>query len=105
MPSSHSAAVTAFAAAIGIQYGLNSFEFSMAGFLAIIVTYDACNVRWVATQHAKRLNKLEEVYPVENTASHKKFNEFIGHTPLQVIVGALLGLSTSLIANIVVGGL
>lgn len=91
MPSSHSAAVSALATKTGIQYGLESYQFAFAAILAIIVMYDACGVRRAAGEHAKLLNILRNTV-FENKPTDEKLKELIGHTPLQVIAGVIIGI-------------
>ncbi|RAV01283.1 divergent PAP2 family protein [Paenibacillus sp. YN15] len=101
MPSSHSASVTALAAAAGMQYGFDSFAFAISAVLAIIVMHDARGVRKEAGEHAKILNQL-------NTFLHSHGNqpspqiilkEFVGHTSFQVFVGALIGIAVALVMH------
>lgn len=95
MPSSHSATVVALVTSVGLNCGLNGYEFAMATVFAIIVMYDAMNVRREAGKHAKLLNilamSMQQDIPFE-----KKFKEYLGHTPLQVFFGALLGVCVAL---------
>ena len=93
MPSSHSATVSSLATAVAITDGLGSPAFALAFIFAFIVMYDAAGVRRAAGEQAKILNRLmndiSENKPVYFT---KDLKELIGHTPLQVIVGCLLGI-------------
>ena len=93
MPSSHSAVVCALCTAAIFRYGFNSFEFTIAGVLAVIVIRDATGVRFEAGQQAKFLNQMIE-QSAENELPDKdaKFKELLGHTPLQVFFGSLLGI-------------
>ncbi|WP_020062118.1 divergent PAP2 family protein [Bacillus sp. 123MFChir2] len=88
MPSSHSSTVTALAIAIGIEEGFSSSIFAIATIFAIIVMYDASGVRLAVSKQAKILNDFFHGRQTE----YKKLNELVGHTPYQVIVGALLGI-------------
>ena len=93
MPSSHSALVVACAVSIGKIYGIQSAAFSLAVILAAVVMYDACNVRRSAGDTAKLVNQIlahVEKLTAEDFADDLK--EVMGHTPLQVLMGALLGL-------------
>lgn len=94
MPSSHSATVCGLAAAVGITCGLSSIEFAICGVLAIIVMYDALGVRREAGRQAKVLNEMMELW--NNMKDVKSFEsslkEFVGHTPAQVVVGAMIGI-------------
>lgn len=95
MPSSHSATVTALATSSYLLYGAGSSEFAISTILAIIVMYDARGVRREAGIHAKMLNDLVDMLTDltnNNMLSFdEKLKEFVGHTPLQVVVGAILG--------------
>ncbi len=95
MPSSHSATVCALAVAIGIQEGFGSAYFALACVLAVVVMYDAVTVRYQAGQHGKALNLL--VTKLFDPSQQREedlqaFKEILGHTPLQVLAGALLGI-------------
>ncbi|MBR2949568.1 MAG: divergent PAP2 family protein [Lachnospiraceae bacterium] len=99
MPSSHSATVTALATASGIQYGLGSFEFAVSAIVAIIVMYDARGVRLETGKQAQVLNEVMEILQImgKKMSYEDKLKEFVGHTPVQVVVGALLGILIALI--------
>ncbi|XP_057421844.1 uncharacterized protein LOC130715744 [Lotus japonicus] len=98
MPSSHSAVVTALAAAIGFQEGFGGPLFAIALVLACIVMYDATGVRLQAGRQAEVLNQIVYELPAEHPlAESKPLRELLGHTPLQVIAGGLLGLLTAAI--------
>ena len=96
MPSGHSATVTAMAATAGLEYGLDSAVFAVAAIVAIIVMHDAMGVRLEAVKHAKALNDLLKTVS-SDMETEVKLKEFLGHTPLQVCFGALLGLVMALI--------
>ena len=102
MPSSHSATVCAFATATALNYGGDSFEFAIALILSIIVMYDAIGVRRETGIQAKVLNDIMEIFAdmgrSELTAD-EKLKEFVGHTPVQVLAGAILGILVSLTIN------
>lgn len=99
MPSSHSATVCALATATGMQYGSASFEFAIAIIMAIIVMHDAMGVRRETGIQAKVLNEMMELFRGMGTKMSKedKLKEFVGHTPPQVWMGALLGIITGFI--------
>jgi acid phosphatase family membrane protein YuiD len=97
MPSGHSATVTALATTAGLEYGLASPIFAVCTILAIIVMHDAMGVRLQAGKHAKAINELMAVLYSETRPAEEKLQEFLGHTPLQVCFGALLGLAVALI--------
>lgn len=91
MPSSHSAFVMAIAVSIGVLYGRKSPLFALAAAFALVVMYDAYNVRHEAGKHAKTLNEMMEQLKDLSTRPDEVLKESLGHTPLQVIAGALLG--------------
>ena len=98
MPSSHSALVVACTAAIGKLYGINGPYFALAVILSAVVMYDACNVRRSAGDTARLVNQLlahVEKLTAEDFADDLR--EVMGHTPLQVLMGALLGLGVGLL--------
>ena len=98
MPSSHSAFVCACAAAVGYMYGWGSPLFSIAAVVAIVVMYDAANVRKAAGEQAKILNYIMDHWTEMKPALFgKELKELLGHTPFQVIMGGLLGVAVGLV--------
>ena len=97
MPSSHSAVVTSIATMIGKTQGINSPIFALAVMFAFVVMYDAAGVRRAAGKQAKLLNKLVETPGLSNIQVQEKLVEVLGHTPMQVIVGAAIGVTVGLI--------
>lgn len=99
MPSSHSATVSSLAAAVAKTDGFGSTSFAISFMFAFIVMYDASGVRRAAGEQARILNHL-----VNNLSDNrpvylkKNLKELIGHTPLEVVVGALLGILIVLVA-------
>ncbi|KAI5340280.1 PREDICTED: Acid phosphatase/vanadium-dependent [Prunus dulcis] len=92
MPSSHSATVTALAVAIGLQDGVGGPAFAIALVLACIVMYDASGVRLHAGRQAELLNQIVYELPPEHPLSSvRPLRDSLGHTPLQVVAGAVLG--------------
>lgn len=94
MPSSHSAFVCALATTALMEYGISSFQFSVTFALAAIVMYDATGVRWETGKQAKILNRIlhENIFEWKGQILEEKLKEYVGHTPLQVFAGALLGI-------------
>jgi acid phosphatase family membrane protein YuiD len=95
MPSSHSAMVCALATSVAIVEGLDSVAFGIAAILAMVVMYDAAGVRsWVGKQSVvlnrivKEIRTRRPLFELE-----RDLREFIGHTPFEVIIGALLGIT------------
>ncbi|XP_038703159.1 uncharacterized membrane protein YuiD isoform X1 [Tripterygium wilfordii] len=92
MPSSHSATVTALAMAIGLQDGTGGAAFAIAVVFACVVMYDASGVRLHAGRQAELLNQIVCEFPPEHPLSSvRPLRELLGHTPLQVVAGGLLG--------------
>jgi uncharacterized protein len=92
MPSSHSALMTATTLAIGLYYGLDHPMFALGVAITMIVTYDAAGVRQQAGIHAQRINLLFGELLHGHPISDKDLREVLGHTPLEVVGGILLGL-------------
>lgn len=94
MPSSHSATVCALATTAFLEYGISSFEFSISFILGMVVMYDATGVRMETGKQAKVLNLLLSENPFEwkGEILEQRLKEFVGHTPIQVAAGAMLGI-------------
>ena len=104
MPSSHSALVTALAAGVGQNSGWGSSEFAIATIVAIVVMYDAAGVRQAAGKQARILNQIiDEFFQGEHQFTEERLKELLGHTPVQVIVGSILGIAISFGAEFVLG--
>jgi uncharacterized protein len=99
MPSSHSALVTGLATATGRVSGLNSASFAIAVILAAIVMYDAAGVRRAVSIQARILNQMIDEAFQGQPFAEKRLRELIGHTPVQVIVGGLVGIFIGLLAT------
>ena len=92
MPSSHSAVVTSLATMIGFEYGFNSPIFALAWVFACVVMYDAAGIRRAAGKQAHILNKIIETPGLTGMEVSERLVEVLGHTPTQVIVGAIIGI-------------
>jgi len=92
MPSSHAAAVCALTVLIGRYEGLDSAVFGVSLIFALVVMYDAAGVRRAAGKQASVLNKIIEKPGLTSLEIQEKLVEFLGHTPMQVIVGAIIGI-------------
>ena len=91
MPSSHSAIVCSLATCIGKQYGFDSGIFAISTVMAFVVMYDAAGVRRAAGKQARILNKILETPGLTTLEVQEKLVEVLGHTPIQVFVGAVIG--------------
>lgn len=102
MPSGHSATVCAVATSAGILYGLGSFPFAISVIVAIIVMHDAMGVRLETGKQAKLLNEFMDLFArlEQPLSDQEKLKELVGHTPLQVCMGALLGIATGILCNL-----
>ncbi|KAF5758828.1 hypothetical protein HanRHA438_Chr16g0746371 [Helianthus annuus] len=97
MPSSHSSTVVALAVSIGLHDGVESSSFAIAVVMAFIVMYDASGVRLHAGRQAEVLNQIVCEFPPEHPLSTSRpLRDSLGHTPLQVIAGAMLGIIVAL---------
>jgi acid phosphatase family membrane protein YuiD len=92
MPSSHAALVCALATAVALQYGLDSGAFAICVALAMIVMYDATGVRQAAGRQAAILNQIIDELFQGHPISEQRLKELLGHTRIQVIIGALMGI-------------
>ena len=97
MPSSHSAVVTSIATLIGKYEGVDSAIFGLALMFALVVMYDACGVRRAAGKQAKVLNEIVNTPGLTGVEIQGKLQEALGHTPIQVFVGALIGIIAGII--------
>lgn len=101
MPSAHSAMVTALATGVGQTAGWNSAEFAIAFVFAMIVMYDAAGVRQAAGKQARILNQIiDEFFQEDHEFNEDRLKELLGHTPMQVVVGSVLGVVISWLAGL-----
>jgi hypothetical protein len=104
MPSGHSATVTSVAVATGLYEGFGSAVFAVAMIVAIVVMHDAMNVRYQAGKQAELLNAMADMFEKLTGAdlpNEEKLKELLGHTPLQVAAGCVLGVATAVIMYLV----
>ena len=104
MPSGHSATVVSVAVATGLYEGFDSAVFAIAMILAIVVMHDAMNVRYQAGKQAELLNAMADMFEKITGAdlpNEEKLKELLGHTPLQVAAGCLLGIATAIIMYLI----
>jgi len=92
MPSGHSATVASMAMASALIYGTGSFQFAITMILAIIVCHDAMGVRLETGKQAIVINEIVESLLDANKLPEVKLKEFVGHTPIQVTIGILIGI-------------
>jgi acid phosphatase family membrane protein YuiD len=97
MPSSHSAIVMGMTTAVGKYAGINSAAFAIALIFSFVVMYDAAGLRRAAGRQAAILNRLVEDLVNMRGVQEAKLRELLGHTPVEVLVGAVLGVAAGLI--------
>ncbi len=107
MPSSHSATVCALTTSAALCYGFGSFEFAVSFVMAMVVMYDAVGVRRETGKQAKLLNWMMSENPFKLKINElnaeilqETLKEYVGHTPLQVVAGAVLGIGIALLINL-----
>jgi len=96
MPSSHAAGATALATSVGIQEGLGSPMFAIAALFAVVVITDAQGVRRATGKQAEILNKIVDDIYWRKEIGHDRLKELVGHTPIEVIVGFLVGMGVAI---------
>ena len=109
MPSSHSALVCSATIAMCRECGVDSPEFAIMFIVAMIVMYDAMGVRRSAGLHAREINRINRIFAVKGIKTSdesekptgekkkKELKEYLGHTPFEVLGGALLGILISML--------
>jgi acid phosphatase family membrane protein YuiD len=97
MPSSHSAIVAALATSVGRLNGVTSDTFAIALIFSIVVMYDAQGVRRAAGLQAAVLNRLVDDLMAQRGIQETRLRELLGHTPVEVLVGAALGIVVGLL--------
>lgn len=97
MPSSHSSFVVALSVSVGKTLGFDAPEFAICSVFSLIVMYDAAGVRRAAGKQARVLNAIMEDMQNTGKVPEEKLKELIGHTPVEVIAGAIVGAITAII--------
>lgn len=97
MPSSHSALVCALTTGVAIQDGLHSTAFAICVALSMIVMYDAAGVRQAASIQARIVNKIIDELFEGHPISEERLKELLGHTRVEVLIGALIGVLGTLV--------
>ena len=99
MPSGHSATVTSLAMLSALVYGTGSFQFALTAIVAIIVCHDAMGVRLETGKQAVLINEIVKSFSIlsTNELPEVKLKEFVGHTPIQVFAGILIGIIKAVI--------
>lgn len=96
MPSSHGAFMMAMATSTGLVAGFNSVSFAIALTIALVVMYDAAGLRRAVGKQASVLNQIvQEIFSEHPHLSSQRFRELLGHTPVEVFIGGLLGVAVA----------
>jgi acid phosphatase family membrane protein YuiD len=99
MPSTHSTGVSCLATAVGFDYGFDSVNFAIAATFAIIVMFDAQVVRRSTGRQARILNKIMDDIYWQGRIQENRLRELIGHTPVEVIAGFILGVTVAVFTH------
>ena len=97
MPSSHSSLAVAVTTTIGLKEGFNSPLFALGAIVSMVIMYDASGVRQAAGKQAKVINDLLDHLENSGIQLDKKLKEMLGHTPVEVAAGAILGITVALV--------
>ncbi len=97
MPSSHTAIVVSITTMVGRSQGINSVIFAVSLIFSLVVMYDACGVRRQAGKQARILNDIVNTPGLTTVQVREKLVEALGHTPLQVIIGAIVGFTAGML--------
>ena len=98
MPSSHSATVGSLCTSSAIAFGFGSFEFAVSAVLSMVVITDAMGVRWETGEQSKVINKIvKKLFAGKPEDTETALKELVGHTPLQVLMGVIVGVATPFI--------
>lgn len=92
MPSAHSATVASLATVVGLHYGFSTIPFLMALIICLITMFDAAGVRRHLGRQGKILNEIVDEFYAKGAVPEKRLKELLGHTPFEVLAGALLGI-------------
>jgi len=101
MPSSHSSLATALAVSIGMYEGFDTTAFAVSAALALVVMHDAQGIRRAAGQQAEAINFLFSKLEGQGIKLDKKLKELLGHRPIEVMAGAILGLAIAIAAFVI----
>lgn len=101
MPSSHAALVMSVCVTVGIHTGFDSIAFGIAATVAAVIMYDATGVRYESGKQAKAINTIVELMSDGDFETHfSELKELLGHRPIEVLVGAILGIAVAIIASL-----
>jgi acid phosphatase family membrane protein YuiD len=99
MPSAHSASVAALSTGVALEQGMSSPLFGVTAFYSLMTMYDAAGIRRSAGRQAEVLNRIVDDLKITRRVREEQLLELLGHTPYEVIVGALLGVTIGLLGG------
>lgn len=97
MPSAHSATVSSLTVVVGFYYGFTSLPFLFVGIFSLITMFDAAGVRRSVGRQAAILNKMISEFSEKGFVGQERVKELLGHTPVEVFAGSLLGITIALL--------
>jgi len=103
MPSSHAASSATLATMIGLSAGFDSWLFALSAYVAFVVMYDAAGVRRAVGRQAMALNRILETRTLKKKAQGLQIKLLLGHTPIEVLAGCVLGILWGLIFHYLIG--
>lgn len=103
MPSSHAASSATLATMIGLSAGFDSWLFAVSAYVAFVVMYDAAGIRRAVGRQAMALNRILESRTLKKKAQGLQIKELLGHTPVEVLAGCVLGIFWGLIFHYLIG--
>jgi len=103
MPSSHAASSATLATMIGLSAGFDSWLFAVSAYVAFVVMYDAAGVRRAVGRQAMALNRILESRNLKKRAQGLQIKELLGHTPIEVLAGCLLGIAWGILFHYLIG--
>jgi acid phosphatase family membrane protein YuiD len=102
MPSSHAASASTLLVMVGLQAGFNSLLFTICLYVAFVVMYDAAGVRRAVGRQAIILNRILDSRTLKKRSGGEHLMELLGHTPVEVIAGALIGVAWAVVFHYLV---
>ena len=100
IPSSHSTVTSCLTTLIGLNIGFASPIFALSTIFTLIVMYDAMGIRYETEKQAKVINKITKKIKLDNlTGELKELKEEVGHKPVEVLCGLILGIIIGIIGN------
>jgi len=103
MPSTHSAIITAATTALGMELGFASPEFALSFAICMVVLYDAAGVRRQAGEHARVINAIIDDFSHGHPLKEENLKELLGHTPGEVIIGVIVGITVAILVMLNAG--